>query len=132
VSSDNSENSSLLRVTLCTPDGRPRAQVREQNILSNGLLQDSGCLTEYQPGVSVAGYHDNPDTLITQPINQSIRPLPAAKIDVHNGHVGPALGGHTFGVSRGCRCSDDVSSPRLKQHLQSRTDMPRIFDHKDT
>ena len=67
-----------------------------------------------------------------QPINQAIRPLAATKIDVHNGHVGPALGGHTFGVSRGGRWSDDVRSPRLKQHLQTRTDVPGIIDHKDT
>ena len=107
------------------------AYAREQDILSQWFLQDGGGLPNRWRDIGVAGYHDNTDTLIMQLIDQAIGLLTVSQIDIHQGHVGSALGNHPPGLGRGRGWAGNVGPPRLKQHLQSRPDVPGILDYED-
>jgi hypothetical protein len=107
------------------------AYAREQDILSYRFLQDSSDLSNRRRDIGVAGYHDNTDTLIVQLINKAIGLLTVSQVDVNQSHIGGALGNHPPGVGRGCGWTGNIGSPRLKQHLQSRPDVPRILDDED-
>jgi len=124
-------NQSSQAVTPSPLPHRHGAYAREQDILSDRFLQDSRCLPSRWRDIGVARYYDNTDTLIMQLIDQAIGLLTVSQVDVHQGNVGGALANQAHGVSRGCGWSGNIGSPRLKQHLQSRPDVPGILDDKD-
>ena len=66
-----------------------------------------------------------------QLIDQAIGLLTVSQIDIHQGHVWPALANQAHGVGRGRGRAGNNGSPRLKQHLQSRPDVPGILDDED-
>src|SRR5690349_14894499 len=104
---------------------------REQNVLSDGLLQNSRGLPNRWRDVGVARYDDNADTLLMQLIDQAVGLLTVPQVDVYQGHVGGALANQAHGFGRGCGWAANNGSPRFKQHLQSRPDVPRILDDED-
>jgi len=67
-----------------------------------------------------------------QLIDQAIGLLTISQIDIHQGDIGSALTDKAQGVGRGCGWTGNIGSPRLKQHLQSSPDVPRILDDEDT
>src|SRR5215475_12509183 len=110
---------------------RSRTYAREQKVLSHWLLQDGGDLPVRWRDIGIAGYHDNTDALVMQPIDQAIGLLTVSQIDVHQRHIEGALGQEAQGVRRGRDWSDNIGTPRLQQHLQSGRDVPGILDDED-